>query len=72
MASIFAVHHAHLFALELTEEELRALKVGGDVARGIQADGERTFVEVRTVGDLLATRDTDWSTMGMILSALVG
>jgi hypothetical protein len=37
---------------------------------GVAADGERTFIEVSTVGQLLDQPLTDWSTLGMIFTAL--
>ena len=37
---------------------------------GVEADTERTYVEVRTVRELLARPLTDWSNLGMIFAAL--
>jgi hypothetical protein len=33
-------------------------------------DSERTYVEVRSVADILAATDVDWTHVGMILSVV--
>ena len=63
-------HSAHVFSVELTSDEMLSLKWIGDQPHGIEADSERTFVEVRTVADILSQKDVDWSCIGMIVSAL--
>jgi len=40
------------------------------VARGVEEDSERCFIEVERVGDLLQRPITDWSTLGMVFNAL--
>jgi 8-oxo-dGTP pyrophosphatase MutT (NUDIX family) len=67
-----SAHSGHLFSAELTEEELDRLvhlqKAG--TALGVLEDTERTYIEVRTVGEILSGGYVDWSTLGMILSIL--
>jgi len=63
-------HKAALFVGELSEAELAAVRADEGRAHGVAGDGERTYTEVRTVRELLADTRVDWSTMGMILSAL--
>ncbi|MFO0660337.1 MAG: nucleoside 2-deoxyribosyltransferase domain-containing protein [Polyangiaceae bacterium] len=72
LAATFSVHHGHVFACELSTDEINVLRSKIGVVQGAPDDSERTWIEIRTVGDLLAKRDVDWSTLGMILSALVG
>jgi 8-oxo-dGTP pyrophosphatase MutT (NUDIX family) len=72
LAATFSVHHGHAFAYELNEDEIAGLRAKIGTVQGAPDDSERTWVEIRTVGDLLDRRDVDWSTLGMILSALVG
>jgi len=42
----------------------------GDV-HGVVEDTERTFLQVKTVKQLLQLDVVDWSTLGMILSSIV-
>jgi 8-oxo-dGTP pyrophosphatase MutT (NUDIX family) len=70
LAATLLAHEATLFAAEIGEAEMAALRAGGEVARGVEADGERTYTEVKTVRDILGERLVDWSTVGMILQVL--
>ena len=70
-----SAHRARVYVVRLTPEELRALKARGDRPFGREREGERTWVEVRTIRQLLdqadglQPNDVDWSTLGMILYA---
>ena len=69
LAATLLGHHAHLFAVALTPDELTWLEGQQGQVRGAGGT-ERTYVEIRRVGDLLAGAEVDWSTLGMILAAL--
>lgn len=69
VAATLLGHHAQVFAVELTEDELAWLAEHAGVMRGA-GHGERCWVEVRRVGELLAGDEVDWSTLGMILAVL--
>lgn len=69
VAATLLSHHAHVYAVDLTEDELAWLTEHEGVVRGA-SPGERTSVRVREVGELLAGGEVDWSTLGMILAAL--
>ncbi|WP_051368026.1 NUDIX domain-containing protein [Hamadaea tsunoensis] len=58
-------HRQHLFSVELTEEELDGVRTPGRTF-GLAADGERTTVEVRPYGEILADELVDWTTLGQI------
>ena len=62
-------HQAHLFSIELTDDELQQCK-SNEGKRFGENDSERTYIEVRTVGEILAAQDVDWTHIGMILSVL--
>jgi hypothetical protein len=73
MAATLSTHHAHLYAVELTEEEMAqaiALANSGETF-GLEEDTERTYVDVRTVREMVHTGLVDWSMLGMIFKALV-
>ncbi len=63
-------HAAHVFSYELTDAELSAVRAQTATPHP-QDDDEHTVVEIRTVRELLASSDADWSTVGMVLSVLV-
>lgn len=62
-------HRAALFSVELTADEMAVFKERQGRRFG-ENDSERTYVEVRTVGEILASSDVDWTHTGMILSVL--
>ncbi|SDK55575.1 Nucleoside 2-deoxyribosyltransferase like [Glycomyces sambucus] len=69
VAATMSAHRAHVFAAEVTEDELAWLREQRRVAHG-ENDGERTWVEVATYGELRGRGLTDWATLGMIAQAL--
>ncbi|MEK7118324.1 MAG: nucleoside 2-deoxyribosyltransferase domain-containing protein [Patescibacteria group bacterium] len=70
LAATLSLHKAHLFSAEITAEELAWFKTQKDVVHGDNELSERTYVEVRTVKELLGSGDLDWTTIGMALSVL--
>lgn len=70
LAGTLSVHQATVYAVELTQEEIDAVKRDVGVARGVLDDSERTYAHVFTVAELLSRPLTDWSTIGMVMSAL--
>lgn len=71
MVSTLSAHKAHVFFVEITEEELDLLRKQAGVAHGVVADTERTYVEIQTVKEILENDLVDWSMLGMILSLLI-
>jgi 8-oxo-dGTP pyrophosphatase MutT (NUDIX family) len=68
VAATVSAHRAHVYAVELTEDELAALRADpGPFGAGGR---ERTFVEVTTYGELLADERVDWTTLGMVAQVL--
>jgi hypothetical protein len=72
-AGTLSSHHGHVFAAELTAEEMESLRrqAAAGVASGVTADSEQTYLEVVTVGRLLEQGLADWATVGMVLQALL-
>lgn len=65
-------HHAALFLVHLEEHEMdqaRNLAAKGTTF-GVVDDTERTYVEVKTVEDLLEQDLVDWTTLGMLFKGL--
>jgi 8-oxo-dGTP pyrophosphatase MutT (NUDIX family) len=70
LASTLLSHHAQLYEAALTAEEVAWLRARAGEAQGDPASSERTYVEVRTLRQLLTCPELDWSTLGMILGVL--
>jgi len=62
-------HRAALFSVELRAEEIAVFEARAGERFG-ENDSERTYVEVRTVAEILAASDVDWTHIGMIASVL--
>lgn len=69
LTATLLAHKAHLFSARVTEIELEWLRGQAGIVHGVAEDTERTYVELRTVRQLLAREEVDWSMMGMILTA---
>lgn len=74
LCGTLSVHQAHVFACEITEEELAWLRQQqeNETMHGVGEETEQTHVEVHRLGDLLdpASSTVDWSMLGMILAAV--
>jgi 8-oxo-dGTP pyrophosphatase MutT (NUDIX family) len=71
LASTLSAHQSHVFSVELTAEEIKALRASKDIAQGVDGDGERTFVEVQTLAEIRSRNYVDWSMLGMIMQVLL-
>ena len=73
LTSTLSAHKASVWCACLTAsemDEVRAMVVA-NVTHGVVQDTERTYLEIRTVRQILGgTRDVDWSMVGMILQAI--
>jgi 8-oxo-dGTP pyrophosphatase MutT (NUDIX family) len=69
---ILSTHHIHAFAVELEEHEMaQARKLASDgTTFGEEEDTELTYVEVKTVRELLVEGQVDWTTLGLVMRAL--
>ncbi len=70
MVATLSTHHAHLFSVEISNDELEQLTLEGNVAHGVIGDSERTYVEITTLGKIRRSCSVDWSMLGMILQVL--
>lgn len=62
-------HRAELFSVELSAAEIAEFRARAAAGQRFgEHDSERTYVEVRTIDELLAAGDVDWAHVGMILS----
>lgn len=71
LAGTLSAHQAHLFSVQLTEEEMDWMKSQKDVVHGNVDDTEQTYIEVMTLDDILGGDLVDWATLGEILSIIM-
>lgn len=74
--AVLSSHHSVLFSVELTDEELQQAKeyeknneVMGVDKDNSKSSGERCYVRVLTLNDIIKRDDVDWAHLGMILEA---
>jgi len=70
LAATMSAHHAHLFAAEITDDELGRLRASLTTPHGVDGT-ERTWPEITTFGELRRRRLVDWATLGMITEAVL-
>ena len=72
VAATLSTHKAHLFAVRLLDEELEALRrqEADGASHGVAKGTERDYVRVRSVRQLLAGSEVDWSSLGMVMAVL--
>jgi 8-oxo-dGTP pyrophosphatase MutT (NUDIX family)/nucleoside 2-deoxyribosyltransferase len=73
LAGTFTAHKSHLFSVEITAEELQWFVGQKGIVHGADLDnptGEKTYIEVKTVRELLSEKLLDWSNIGMVLAVL--
>lgn len=70
LAGTLSAHHAHLFAVEITDDELAHLRTIRSRPHGV-GDTERTWIEITTFGEIRRERLVDWATLGMIAEVLL-
>jgi hypothetical protein len=72
LIATLSAHRADVFSVEITAAEVLFLRKMAGTTHGVEEDSERTYVEVKTVRELLEPDSgVDWSMLGMILSVLV-
>lgn len=69
LAATMSAHHAHLFAAEITSDELTRLRARS--APHGTGDTEQTWPEITTFGEIRKKRLVDWATLGMIAEAVL-
>lgn len=72
LTATLSAHKAHLFSVEITDEELNWLKAQQGIAHGVAEDTERTYVEIMKLSEIRNCNKVDWSMLGMILSVIEG
>lgn len=72
LTATLATHQSHLFAVELTSDEIKLVEATEQqqTSFGVVEETEQTSVRVRSLAQILDSDIVDWSTIGMITNAL--
>ena len=70
LAGTLSAHIGHLYRVALSAEELHDARALVGTVHGVADSSERTVVEIWTVEKMLTDPGMDWSTLGMVLSAI--
>lgn len=72
LVSTLSSHKACLIAVKLNEDEIRRMekKSADHETFGVAEDTEKTYIAVKTVGEILKDETVDWSMLGMIFAGL--
>lgn len=72
LAGTLSTHHAHLFSLQITKEEITWFKKKAErgLPEGNAEESERTYVEVKTIKQIVEEKLVDFSTLGMIFEVI--
>lgn len=70
LAPTFSAHKSHLYSVHLTDEEIEWFKSQKDIPHGVEKVSERTFVEVKTIREILEQNLVDWATLGQVFSVI--
>jgi 8-oxo-dGTP pyrophosphatase MutT (NUDIX family) len=72
IAATLSGHRAHVYSVELTSEEVAALrKLEADgVSFGVASETERTYPRVRSLKEINAGHFVDWATLGILTTVM--
>lgn len=71
LAATMSAHQACVFSVELTAEEIESFERDNGDRHGNVHEGEATYAEVLTLGEIRAGNFVDWATLGMIMHVLL-
>lgn len=71
IAPTLAAHKAHVFAVELNDSDMLKLRWLALQVHGNHEDSEYTYIEIKTVGELLQSPQVGWADLGMLLSTIL-
>lgn len=74
LMSTFSAHMGTLYSAVLSDTEMAALEAAAiaDTTYGAQEESEVTRIRVKTIRQILESDVVDWTTLGMIFSAIQG
>lgn len=71
-AATLSAHRIQAYGLRLTEDELKQIEDTVGEVHGVEEDTERTYTEIKTLGEIIDSNLLDWNNIGMIMIAIGG
>jgi hypothetical protein len=65
-----SVHKSHLYSVELNDEDLNIIKEAAKTTHGVTEDTELTYIEIKTLKEIMSNNLLDWANIGKILNIL--
>lgn len=72
MTATLSAHRAHVYLVELTDQEIQTIRKNKGKTHGVAKDSEMTYTEIRTLKELMEDQSVDWSMLGILLHAITG
>ena len=66
----FSAHRIHAYKVELTKEEFNQISKLNNTVHGLHNEGEYTYLQIKSVKEIVENNLVDWTNLGIILSAL--
>ena len=66
----FSAHHIYAYKVELTKEEFNRIIKLNNTVHGLHNEGEYTYLQIKSINDIIKNNLVDWTNLGIILSAL--
>jgi 8-oxo-dGTP pyrophosphatase MutT (NUDIX family) len=70
LAGTLSAHKAHVYAVNISNEELTEVSKNIGKMFGDIEGSEQTYIEIHSIKELLRSPTTDWSTLGMVAAAI--
>ena len=65
-----STHKSHLYSVELNDKDLNIIKEASKTTHGVIEDTELTYIEIKTLKEIMSNNLLDWANIGKILSIL--
>lgn len=75
IAGTWSTHHSHLYSVSLSEQEINYYKTAAKESKtfgNTKDDSELTYLEVKTLKQVIEEKLVDWATLGMIWQVIAG
>lgn len=68
--STMSAHRISLYSLELNDDQFDKIKKLSKTTHGVKEDTEVTYIEIKTIKEIIESDCVDWNNIGMIMTAI--
>ncbi len=69
-SATLCIHKAHLYSVELSDDEFNEIKEESKFTHGVKEDSELTYIVITTLKEILSKKLLDWQNIGKIFRVL--